>query len=94
MRGLGTRHYSVVYDSPSYLPRDNYTLVSYWRACEACESLSGVYKFELVRCILQIFHYGSEYLPWPSASEYIPTLGEMFIDIPQGRVEYLFYYIG
>ena len=32
---------------------------------------------------------GSEYLPRPSASGNIPTLGAMFIDIPCGRVEYL-----
>ena len=32
---------------------------------------------------------GSEYLPRSSASENIPTLGAIFIDIPRGRVEYL-----
>ena len=32
---------------------------------------------------------GSEYLPRPSASGNIPTLGAIFIDIPRGRVEYL-----
>ena len=32
---------------------------------------------------------GREYFPWPSASESIPTLGSIYIDIPRGRVEYL-----
>ena len=32
---------------------------------------------------------GTEYLHRPSASGNIPTLGAIFIDIPQGRVEYL-----
>ena len=35
------------------------------------------------------FAQWSEYLPRPSASGNIPTLGAMFIDIPRGRVEYL-----
>ena len=48
-------------------------------------------------CVLEIniqfifvpLSFGSEYLPQPSASENIPTLGAIFIDIPHGRVEYL-----
>ena len=48
VRGLGARHNSLVFDSPSALPRDNRKPVSYWRASE---TLSGVYKFELVRYI-------------------------------------------
>ena len=32
---------------------------------------------------------GSEYLPRPLASRNIPILGDIFIDIPRGRVEYL-----
>ena len=32
----------------------------------------------------------SEYLPRPSASGNIPTLDAIFIDIPRGRVEYLY----
>ena len=58
MRGLGARHNSLVSGSPSALPRDNRKLVSYWRTSEASETLSGVYKFELVRYIyIYIYMY-------------------------------------
>ena len=34
----------------------------YWRASEASETLSGVYKFELVQCIyIYIYTYGGMY---------------------------------
>ena len=48
MCGLGARHNSLVSDSSSASPRDNLKLVRYWRASEASETLSGVYKFELM----------------------------------------------
>ena len=49
---------SRVSDSSSASPRENRELISYWRASEARETLSGVYKFELVRYIyIFIPHY-------------------------------------
>ena len=45
-------------------------------------------QVSLQSCI-NICTLGSEYLPRPSASGNIPTLGAIFIDIPRGRVEHL-----
>ena len=55
-------------------------------------TLFSVCKRRLSRCdvaVTTIIALGSEYLPRPSASGNIPTLGAIFIDIPRGRVEYL-----
>ena len=61
-----------------------------------CSSkLAQLYKLSLCNKIniqpflVEYCTLGSEYLPWPSASGNIPTLGVIFIDIPCRRVEYL-----
>ena len=76
-----------------------------WREKEASEKLSGVYKYELVRYI----YYKYSTLPRGITINITPKVGIFpgaeaevnihyqgcnIIDIPQGRVEFLFYYIG
>ena len=78
---------------------------SIWRAREASETLSGVYRFELVRYI----YYKYSTIPRGISINIAPKVGIFpeaegpvnihyqgcnIIDIPQGRVEYLFYCIG
>ena len=60
--------------------------------------LAQLYKLSLcnkinIQPFLREYQYysthGSEYLPRPSASGNIRTLGAVFIDIPRGRFEYI-----
>ena len=59
VRGLGVRHNSLVSDSHSASPRDNWKLVSYWRASEESDTLLVVvqWKTRYVYTYIYIYTY-------------------------------------